>query len=384
MIVRIGFLCLLPLCAQADPQGALRIAGTEQTVFDWAHDRCATWDIPDAPARAWRDARGKVHLLAGSEATRAAAGTDLDHLTRDCRVLHRGAGIDDPAQWNDRTWIAAIHTADGKTLTALGHMEYHGYLRPETCPSQRYSSCWFNAVIELGSTDGGRTFTRRGGGADLVAALPRPYAGEAGRRMGYFNPSNIVEYQGQLHAFVFAEAAGPQQRGPCLIRRPVDGGAGDWRAWDGTDFATRFVDPHAEPGARPDDHACQPVPGLRSTVSSVVRHASSGLFLAVTPMTSADGATGIFWSSSADLRVWSVPQLLYEVPLLWRRDCADGAAYAYPSLIDPDSPSPSFDTADDRFWLYLTRMPLDDACAVTPERDLVRVPVEWHAAAPPR
>lgn len=380
MILRTVLLCLLPLSALADAPGP-RVAGGEQPVFDWSRDRCERWDIPDAPARAWRDSAGRVHLLAGSERSRAAIGPDLDSLARDCRVLHRGAGLDDPAAWDDRTWIAAVHTADGQTLTALGHMEYHGHRRPAACPSGDYVSCWFNAVVELVSTDGGQSFARRGGGADLVAAPARPYDGDAGRRTGFFNPSNIVEDGGHLYAFVFAEAAGPQRRGPCLLRRPADGGPGDWRAWDGSAFTVRFADPYARAGAAP---ACQPVSGLFSTVSSVVRHVPSGLWLAVTPMTAPDGTTGIFWSTSADLLAWSPPRPLHAVPLLWARDCGQPAVYAYPSLIDPDSPSRSFDTVDDGFWLYLTRMPLDPACAVTPDRDLVRLPVAWHGGGPPR
>ena len=33
--------------------------------------RCASWDVPDTAARAWRDAEGKVHLLASHLVNRA-------------------------------------------------------------------------------------------------------------------------------------------------------------------------------------------------------------------------------------------------------------------------------------------------------------------------
>ena len=382
VILRTLLMCLAPVMALAEPQ-APRVAGAEEVVFDWVHDRCATWDIPDAPARAWRDAEGRVHLLAGSDRSRAATGADLDHLTRDCAILHRGAQADDPAAWNDRTWIAAVHSRDGRHVIALGHMEYHGHRRPETCPSGDYAACWYNAVIELRSDDGGHSFARSGGGADVVAAPGKPYSGDAGRRQGYFNPSNILEHNGYLYAFVFAEAAGLQRRGPCLIRRPLQGGPGDWRAWGEGGFAIRFINPYAEPEADPADHVCRPIPGLRGTMSSVVRHRGTGTFLAVTPIESADGTAGVFWTVSTDLVTWTPPRLLYRVPLLWRRDCEKPAAYAYPSLIDADSPSPSFDTVDDGFWLYLTRMPLEPDCSVSARRDLVRLPIAWDGSAPP-
>ena len=90
-----------------------------------------------------------------------------------------------------------------------------------------------------------------------------------------------------------------------------------------------------------------------------------------------EARSGIYWMTSADLLDWSEPALLWQVPLLWRRDCDAPAVYAYPSLLDPDSPSPNFETVDESFWLYLVEMPLREGCAVGPERDLVRLPVSW-------
>ena len=100
------------LRALADPGGP-HVSGPPETVYDWARERCATWDIPDTPARAWRAADGSVRLVAGAEESRAAAGPDLAHLTRDCAVLYRGAGSPDPGAYDDRAWIHATWTADG-------------------------------------------------------------------------------------------------------------------------------------------------------------------------------------------------------------------------------------------------------------------------------
>ena len=38
----------------------VELAGAEETVFSWSRDRCADDDIPDLPARAFRDDRGRV------------------------------------------------------------------------------------------------------------------------------------------------------------------------------------------------------------------------------------------------------------------------------------------------------------------------------------
>ncbi len=93
-------------------------------------------------------------------------------------------------------------------------------------------------------------------------------------------------------------------------------------------------------------------------------------YLAVTART-VEGRHGIWLQRSADLLAWSGPELLVELPLLWRRDCAAPAAYAYPALISPESASRNFETVEGEVWLTAVRMPLGADCAVGPERDLV-------------
>lgn len=378
------FLLTLPAPARPD---APAVTGPAETVFDWAEDRCARWDIPDAPARAWRGTDGDIRLISGAEESRLSIGPDLDRLSRVCDVVHAGREDDDPAAYDDRSWLASPYIAADGELIALAHVEFHGHERPELCAAGSYSACWWNAIVELRATDGGMGFERPSGAGDLVAALPYRYAGDQAQRTGYFNPSNVIARDGYLHAFIFAEAAGAQQRGACLIRRPVAGGAADWRAWDGRDFTIRFVDSYLEAPENPAAHVCAPLPGISSTISAVVEDEFSGSFLAVTPATLRDAEgilrSGIWWTVSGDLLDWSRPRLLLELPLLWRRDCAAGAAYAYPSLLDPDSTSANFDTVDADFFLYLVRIALDADCRAGPSRDLIRLPVRWAAARVP-
>lgn len=365
----------------------LVLAGPSELVFDWESERCARWDIPDTPARAWRGKDGRVRLVAGSEQSRMAVGETLDQLTRACRVLHAGAQDQDPAAYDDRAWIASTFTSDGTRVEALVHVEYHGHLRPSRCPAARYSECWRNAIVQVVSEDGGASFSANAPGAGLVATLPYAYDGDQPGREGYFNPSNILRDGDHLYAFVFAEAVGAQRRGPCLLRRAVTGGAADWRAWDGAGFTRAFVDPYRTTVHDPAEHVCAPIAGIGSTISSVVRHAQSGLYIAVTPTVRSDIAgirrSGIYWMTSPDLIRWSEPEMLLAVPLLWRRDCAAPYAYAYPALLDAESTSPNFDTVDDALWLYLVEMRLNGDCAIGPDRDLVRLPVRWRAPAAP-
>lgn len=368
-------LCLMPFAAGAEPV----VDGPPEMVFDWSADRCERWDTPDSPARAWRDDAG-IALLAGAERTRLDRGASLDRLRRDCRVLYQGAGNDAPAAFDDRTWIASPYREPSGRLVALAHVEYHGHRRPDRCRAGRYAACWWNSIVELEAQP---DFAAKPGGASLVAALPVPYSPDQTRRQGYFNPSNIITRDEFLYAFLFAEDAGPQRRGACLIRRPVGAGAGDWRAWDGKGFGTAFADPYRDAIPDPAEHVCEPLPGISSTLSSVVWQPEEGVYLAVTPATLRDGdgirRSGIWWLTSPDLIGWTRPRLLLEVPLLWRRDCGTDAAFAYPSLLDPDSPTANFETVDRRFWLYLVRLRLDEDCRTGPRRDLVRFPVSWPA-----
>jgi hypothetical protein len=333
-------------------------AAAEIALYDWSQAACTRWDIPDTPARLWRDEAGVV-LLAGSERSRISVGPSLDALTRDCDVLHEGRGDPDPQAHDGRVWIHATWAHDDGKVEGLGHVEYHGH-ETDLCAADTYLACWRNSIVGLVRQDDG-TFARTGEAP--VAALPYSYDPGQRRRTGYFNPSNILRQGGHLHVFVFAEAHGAQRRGACLLRRRLDGGP--WMAWDGAGFGARLSG-LAGP-VRGD--TCAPVAGVASTLSSVV-HDGQGGFLAVTART-VDGVSGIWLQRSDDLLDWRAPDLLAALPLLWRRDCAAPAVYAYPSLIAPASRSRNFDTIEGEVWLSAVRMPLGPDCTVGPERDLV-------------
>jgi hypothetical protein len=106
--------------------GGVKIAGPEEVVFNWTNDRCAMWDIPDAPARAFRDADGKVQLIATHFINRRMVGDTLNSVKQDCNIIMDSHKNPDPSQFNDREWISSVYTLDGKTIYALVHNEYQG------------------------------------------------------------------------------------------------------------------------------------------------------------------------------------------------------------------------------------------------------------------
>lgn len=385
-----GLLLLLLAVLGASPTvpPGLRVAGAPETVFAWSRDRCAPDDIPDAPARAFRDAAGMIHLVASHHVNRALVGPDLDRVRPTCRPILASVGDGDPATYADRTWLAAFFTRDGRRVLGLGHMEYQGHRHPGRCAGRDYRACWRNAIVAFRSEDGGHGFLPAApSGRHVVAALPYRYGGDEGRPTGYFGPSNILEHAGRLHVFIFAEAMGVQRRGACLLRAEDPDGDGPpvWRAFDGRDFTVAFADPYRMAVDDPARHACAPLSGIGSTIASVVRHAPSGLFVALiaarrAPAPDAPPVSGIWYLVSRDLLAWSAPRLLFAGPLLFARDCARDDAFAYPSLLDPASPSRNFDVVGGRAFLYLVRIRLAD-CRPTMTRDLVRLPVELTLTA---
>lgn len=375
-------LCVLLAALLALPAAALELrlaTGAPEPVFVWSRDRCETWNIPDAPARALRAADGTVRFIAAHNRNRFMTGPDLGRLRIDCAIAFRGSDADSPAAYDDKLWLSALWTEDGRTIHALAHAEYHGQHRPAICPPAQYMACWRNQLVHVASRDGGARFERDG--AALVAGIPYRFDGNAGKRSGYFEPSNIFRHDGALYAFVWAEGYEAQKRGACLLRTTDIADPRAWRAWDGKGFAVAFRDPYRDAIGDPARHVCQPIAGLDGVVASVVRHAPSGAYIAIfatnrAPAAGAARQAGVWYTTSRDLRSWTTPRLLMAAPLMWAFTCPEAAVWAYPSLIDRDSEARNFDEVGARAELYLTRFNLRSDCRLGPDRDLVRFGVE--------
>lgn len=358
---------LLAGAAQAQPAPALRleVTGPPMSAVSGARPGCGALDQPDAPARAVRLATGEVRLYATDSLDRVEGGPDLLHLGRRCAAVMKGAG--DPAALNDRASIASPWTSDGRTIWAV--VRDQGHRRPALCSGRRSVDCWSNALTAAVSRDGGQTFQRVPGRA-LVAALPYQHdQPEGGGHRGYLNPSNIVTLAGAQYMFAFATQARAQRPGNCLLRTTALDAPDAWRGWDGSAFGAAFVDPDARP-VRPDARHCAPVEAerLRWPVTGLVRHAASGLFIAL--MQNGARGGGVFYATSPDLLHWSAPALLMPAvgPDAW--SCADPAAVAYPSLLDPAAADRNFETVGVAPLLFATRFNVDGCRAA--DRELVR------------
>jgi len=366
--------------AHGEPAAHVTLVGAPQVVFRWQQDACAPDHMPDAPARAFRDATGTVHLIASHTENRAMVGPDLDHVRPDCRVIYRGGHRDDPEAYDDRAWLASTYTLDGTTVFALVHNEFQGHRRPALCPAGRYMACWSNAITFARSDDGGFTFRTPPAPDHFVAAPPYRYDGTLGRHVGLFNPTNIVKRGAHFYALVFAVRWNAQQGGVCVMRTDRLDDPRAWRAWDGRDFTVKFADPYRATIEDPARHVCAPVARgrLGAPVGSITLHQPSGLYVAIMAATQptehgADPVSGIFASFSADLIQWSRPVLVLATPILSRDSCAP-ALLGFPSLLDPDSASRNFETTDGDAFIYATRFNLE-GCDIGRNRDLIRLPV---------
>jgi hypothetical protein len=373
-----GAIALLALSAGAvaraeEPLAALTVVGAPEVVFSRAKDACDGHDVPDSPARAFRDAKGHVVLFAMHYENRALRGPGFDALKLDCRVVLSSGGRPDPAAYDDKSWITAIWTEDGAHVAALVHHEFQANHHPGRCRFKEYMACWSNAVLGIASTDGAFTFLRPKI-PQVVASSPYTQDVGQGRHRGFFNPSNI--FGDGRHRYMFAATTGwdGQPHGACLFRTGNPADPESWRAWDGKDFTIRYADPYRNRAGKPP-RACQPIAPFPAPVGAVVRHRPTGVWLAVF-QASADEErfpeAGFYYAASRDLLAWGKPRLLMAGKTLYDDPCASGGRLiAYPSLIDREAQGRNFDDVGDGADLYFSTLKVE-GCEITSDRDLVR------------
>jgi hypothetical protein len=159
-------------------------------------------------------------------------------------------------------WISAPYTFDGKTIYALAHTEYRGFLH-NNCPIgpdgsfSETAKCWYNAITLMRSADSGATYTHVAAPDDLVASSPDRYVAGTGRD-GVFTPSNIVHQQSDGYYYMLARATKSPggQEGTCVWRTSTLSDPKSWRAWDGNGFGLRNIDPYIESGTPRSAHVC--------------------------------------------------------------------------------------------------------------------------------
>lgn len=368
------------------------LGGDEEMVFDWTSDRCEDEHIPDISARAIRNAEGLVQLYVSHYVTYRMVGSDLDSVVTDCTLTMASAFDPDPSRFDEAGWIAAPYTEDGTTVHAVIHNEYRGFVfdPADRCPLGDYLSCIDVTLTMAKSTDGGATFSHIAEPPDhLFASLPDVYIAE-GEPSGLWQTSNLVApgdgYHYLLTNINAYDIPTDARQWTCLLRSDDLDDPSSWRYWDGVGFDGVFVDPYRVEADR--EEICAPI--SRSSIGAeimetVVYDDATGRYVALgasnDPATG--GTWGVYYSFSEDLIDWSPRQLLLELPVNASvGDAGEELFYAYPAIIDPDSPSLNFDTTDGEAYLYIARL---NEGGNSLDRDLVRWPIrieEFELEAP--
>lgn len=391
MVMRyiVHILCCLTLVAASAAQSGQQISdkaltteiskfkgvldGPRAVVFDTAKDSCELIDIPDAPARAFRDYTGTVHLVASHYKLRQNLGPTLGSAKHSCHVVYNSAHDPNPADYNDSTWLDSFYSLDGKEIVALGHMEYHGWEHPGECHSSNEDACWYNADTFHLSKDGGYHYKSFKAPANYVVGLPYQYVIDEGAE-GYSVDTNIVKagewYYAMVTDWPWPPGCGQEGAQPCLVQfggSPIRTSdlldVTSWRGWNGTDFSVSFVDPYLGPVEHPEAHVYTPVPYMYY-VNALNIYKTSNLFIATLwdPWNTAYGPEGLYLSTSTDLINWSRPTLVVTQTQLRAQDPKPGKrwSYLYFSLLDPASKDANFSSIGDHPYLYYVRMDNDN------------------------
>jgi hypothetical protein len=360
----------------------MTVTGPAELIFDWSTVGCGADDIPDLPARAFRDGLGRTQLTIADYTNHRMVGPDLDHLTHDCQVTLASDRDAQPASYDDADWISATYALPSGEIYALIHDEFHGAEHVGACPSGVFLKCRWNTMTLARSVTNGDTFQRFTPPTNLVASMPYQYVPDAGR-LGIFSGSNMIQKDGYYYVFVLASRLYEEQEaGECLLRTNDLTDPKSWRAWDGEGFNVRFIDPYRESPEPRNRHICSPVdPEDLKLASGVVYNSFANKYYAIGGAAKYDPSRGtnvwgFYYTTSDDLIHWSARQLLVETQRFSTHTCGDPDPWVYPTILDPSSADRNYGTADQTAYVYFSRFNYVD-CILGRDRDLLRIPVQF-------
>jgi hypothetical protein len=357
----------LPLVAHASEIGL----GSEITVFRWAADRCDAEDIPDVALRVLNEGSEDARILSSNSNNRFRK-LDLStmHIRSECASGLKSGRQADPGLYNDFSWIASL-ASEENVVHALIHHEYHANDHAGKCRFKVYEQCWYNTITYARSDDRGKTF-HQSVPPKVVAAPPFLQEEGQGKRRGFFNPSNIIFYQGYWWTFIYTAGWNGQHFGSCLFRSPDVSEPGSWRAYNGADFTSDFPDPYIG-GAKADTTPCLPL--FDQSVGSISR-TGDGRFVSVFIKREKSNDAGrpnrffvdLAWS--VDLIHWSDPEQLTEITDVSTSDCSENARYAFPALLSIEDGVIRQGELRGRIFLSIVRFNIQN-CKLSLNRDLV-------------
>jgi hypothetical protein len=337
-----------------------------EPAFDWAKTQCNSDDVPDEALRAFRRRDNSIMAYAANHSNNFMTGGGLLALQKDCRQAYISHHLEDPAAYDDETWVMSPWTSDGRHVMAIAHHEYHAELHPGRCLGRSPRQCRYGVLLHLVSNDGGATFVKST--PTPLAAVSVRAAPDQGRDIGFFSPSNIFERDGFEYVYVRTSGGGPQRPATCLMRsnNPID--PKSWRIYDGKRFVPSMFDPYVD---APDDRKpCAQISTLNGLVWSVLTFRDTGVLVALLIVD--DPATHrarLATATSRDALHWSSPLYVDGFDVAWGERCPNSPELTYPSLLDPKSKRRNFDDTGTDALLFVTALTVQ-SCRVTMQRDL--------------
>jgi uncharacterized repeat protein (TIGR01451 family) len=395
---RVALLAVVDLTASSWTAGAqtlpqIFVSPEEETVFDYSEQRCDAYDLPDEPARAIRLASG-VRLYAAHFENRRNVGPTLHTVVHQCPQIMTSSFDPDPSKFADYEWLDTPYLVEDVSapdrIFGLIHNEYHGPAYDQDCHGP-LPGCYQIALTSAQATidpwtGQESTFSRVGSPPQhLAPSSPYVYDSAPGY-FGYRDPSNILRWGNDYYAAFYAQAlAGQtfQQNGVCIMRTNDPFTPTSWRGWGGAalGWAVRFVDPYGEPNADPAEHVCTPLTGVSGVAfglhwSSYLRQFMLVTLDAQTIDCNLPSSCGVFYYLSSDLVNWDGPHLIWEQRPMWIEPWIDSVNYT--TVLDADSPAPSFDVVGSNAYIYFTRAVGNADYWL--DRDLRRRRIELRAA----
>jgi hypothetical protein len=354
----------LPFIVTAAPATTVSAAatGSLQAVYTYNTQQCDSIDIPDTPARAFRDAQGNVNLIASHYVSRRAVGSSLNTTTHQCPAIYTSHNDTTQADWRYHEWLMAPYTLDGTNVYSIVHNEWYGSLTGQRCDA---GADWVNAFTLAVSHDGGATFAQP---QDYLIRYPAtswrssfPCVSATPTVYGDFNGTNIISKDGYYYR-IFSyrsetESANAGQWQECLMRTSDVSNASSWEVWNGSGYTQSKT------------ASCQPLDKL-GEVWSITYNTYLQEYIAVE---NTFAVPHVFsFTTSPDLIHWSAPTMISGLDYYTHE-------LAYPSLLDPEDTSQNFENTGQTPYLYFTRFNNGGSL----NRDLLRVQITLSLSSGP-
>jgi hypothetical protein len=344
---------------------------------------CHLIDVPDIPARAFvaNITNGGnnyvIQMVCGAVGYHEMHGPSILNQTRSCHVAWNATRDRDPSKFAANEFIDSTVRFDNGTVVALIHTEFPGdrynachvatatmekgwnneqqqryprrHIHFQRSGPLTYPNCWV-VTIGLGiSYDWGHSWQHIDNPPHhLVAAVPYTY-NESYMAYGWGDPSNIVlnPNDGYYYATVWnRNQVGLQPPGICVIRTNDLMNPKTWRAWNGSQFVVRFVDPYRHaPQSKafdPKDHVCATLDIQGATKEDcnifglLWSHDLRQFIGTVGCSTDDEKQNAFFFTTSHDLTHWSpIREMFNRKQDLPPKVAAVTTSIHYPTLLDP-------------------------------------------------